>query len=101
MIDETKDRKKGKSTDYVERQYIGNLGKVDNGIVSVNAYGVLGTMTFPLMCKIFRPQKRLKPEDTYQTKIQLAKTIIQELKTFGFKFNLVLADSLYVPIRFS
>lgn len=95
VIDETGDRKKGKSTDYVDRQYIGNLGKIDNGIVSVNAYGILGTMTFPLMFKVFKPQRRLKPQDIYQTKIQLAKAIIQELKAFGFKFNLVLADSLY------
>lgn len=93
VIDETGDRKKGKSTEYVDRQYIGNLGKIDNGIVSVNAYGVQGTMTFPLMFKIFKPQKRLKPEDIYKTKIQLAKEIIQELQTFGFKFELVLADS--------
>jgi SRSO17 transposase len=41
VIDDTGDRKKGKTTDYVERQYIGNIGKVDNGIVSVNAYRVL------------------------------------------------------------
>ncbi len=95
VIDETGDRKKGKSTDYVDRQYIGNLGKIDNGIVSVNAYGVLGTMTFPLTFRVFKPRKRLKSEDIYQTKIQLAQEIIQELKEFGFKFNLVLADSLY------
>jgi SRSO17 transposase len=29
IIDETGDRKKGKTTDYVKRQYIGNLGKVE------------------------------------------------------------------------
>jgi SRSO17 transposase len=40
IINETGDRKKGKSTDYVKRQYIGNLGKVENGIVVVTAYGV-------------------------------------------------------------
>lgn len=40
IIDETGDRKKGKTTDYVDRQYIGNLGKIDDGIVSVNAYGI-------------------------------------------------------------
>ena len=44
VIDETGDKKKGKHTDYVARQYIGNLGKVENGIVSVNAYGVLGDL---------------------------------------------------------
>lgn len=41
IIDETGDRKKGKKTDYVSRQYIGNLGKVENGIVAVTAYGLI------------------------------------------------------------
>lgn len=31
IIDETGDRKKGDDTDYVKRQYIGNLGKIENG----------------------------------------------------------------------
>ncbi|HEY9706016.1 MAG TPA: transposase [Allocoleopsis sp.] len=29
IVDETGDRKKGKTTDYVDRQYLGNLGKID------------------------------------------------------------------------
>ncbi|MEG4591149.1 transposase [Microcoleus sp. F8_C2] len=37
IIDETGERKKGKSTDYVSRQYLGKLGKIDNGIVAVTA----------------------------------------------------------------
>ena len=37
IIDETGDRKKGQHTDYVKRQYIGNLGKIENGIVAVTA----------------------------------------------------------------
>ncbi|WP_019487089.1 transposase, partial [Kamptonema formosum] len=36
IIDETGDPKKGNKTEYVARQYLGRLGKVDNGIVSVN-----------------------------------------------------------------
>lgn len=77
------------------RQYIGNLGKVDNGIVSVNAYGVLGDITFPLMFKVFKPRKQLQEKDQYKTKPQLAAEIIESLKEMGFCFNLVLADSLY------
>jgi SRSO17 transposase len=46
-IDETGDQKKGKSTDYVTSQYIGNLGKIENGIVSVNAYSVVDGITYP------------------------------------------------------
>jgi SRSO17 transposase len=45
-IDETGDKKKGTTTDYVAHQCIGNLGKIENGIVSVNAYGVLDEITF-------------------------------------------------------
>jgi len=31
---------KGDTTDYVKRQYIGNLGKIENRIVAVTAYGL-------------------------------------------------------------
>lgn len=95
IIDETGDKKKGDSTDYVARQYIGNLGKVDQGIVSVNAYGVLGTIVFPLTFKVFKPQSTLLADDTYKTKPQLAGEIISELLNLGFKFDVVLADCLY------
>ena len=53
IIDETGDRKKGNTTDYVQRQYIGNLGKVEKGIVAVTAFGVLDQMTLPLMFSVF------------------------------------------------
>jgi SRSO17 transposase len=51
-LDETGDRKKGHTTDDVARQSIGNLHTLANGIVSVNAYGVLGATTFPLLFRI-------------------------------------------------
>ena len=93
-IDETGDKKKGKSTDYTARQYIGNLGKTENGIVSVNAYGVVEGLTYPLMFKIFKPRSCLKVADKYKTKPELAIEILQELKALGLKIKLVLADSL-------
>ena len=48
IIDEIGDRKKGDTTTYVKCQYIGNLGKIENGIVAVTAYGVWKDITFPL-----------------------------------------------------
>ncbi len=93
-IDETGDEK-GKSTDYVARQYIGNLGKTENGIVSVNAYAVVKGITYPLMFKIFKPKKCLKQGDKYQTKPELAIKIIREVRAWGLKIKLVLADSMY------
>jgi len=35
VIDETGDRKDGHKTAHVARQYLGNRGKIDNGVVSV------------------------------------------------------------------
>jgi SRSO17 transposase len=57
-IDETGDRKKGKTTDYVAHHYIGNLGKLENGIVSVNAYGILDQITFPFLFKVAETQNQ-------------------------------------------
>jgi len=94
-IDETGDRKKGKTTDYAASQYIGNIHGLANGVVSVNAYGVLDTVTFPLACRIDKPERRLKPGDVFKSKPQLAVELIQELATQGFHFSVVLADSLY------
>ena len=94
VIDETGDRKKGKKTDYVARQYLGSVGKIDNGIVSVNAYGVYCNITFPLIVKVFKPKGTLLSSDKYQTKIELAAEIITELMNEGFNIKLVLADSL-------
>jgi len=95
VIDETGDRKKGKKTDYVARQYLGSVGKVDNGIVSVNAYGVYSNITFPLSVKVFKPKGTIKEGDKYKTKIELASEMIIELIESGFNIELVLADSLY------
>lgn len=79
-IDETGDKKKGKTMDYVARQYISNLGKIDNGIVAVTSYGVLEKITFPLLFEVFKPQTRLKAMDSYQTKPQMAVGMVRELK---------------------
>lgn len=95
IIDETGDKKKGDTTDYVKRQYIGNLGKTDNGIVAVTAYAVLSGMTFPLIFEVYKPKERLLPGDHYLTKPEIAAKMLKELQSMGFKFNLVLADSLY------
>src|SRR5260221_6254850 len=94
-IDETGDRKKGKTTDDAAHQYIGNVHTLANGVVSVNAYGVRDTVTFPLAFRLFKPRRRLKAGDVYKSKPQLAVELIQELAAQGFHFSVVLADSLY------
>jgi SRSO17 transposase len=72
---------------------IGNLGKVENGIVAVTAYGIFKGMTFPLLSEVYKPKSRLKEGDEYKSKPQIAGEIIKRLKKLGFKIKLVLADS--------
>lgn len=77
------------------KQYIGNLGKTERGIVSVNAYGLVNGLTYPLLFKIFKPKGCIKPGESYKTKPQLAIEILQEINEFRFQIKLVLADSLF------
>lgn len=94
-IDETGDVKKGQATDYASKQYIGNLGCTANGVVSVNAYAVVDELTYPLLFRIYKPKRRLKPEDVYKTKPEIAVELIREIHQMGFVIERVLADSMY------
>ncbi|MEG4208314.1 hypothetical protein QUA20_31105 [Microcoleus sp. Pol7_A1] len=81
----TGDPKKGKATDYVARQYLWRLGKIDNGIVAVVSYGLVDGLTFPLMFEIYQPKKRLKLKYSYLRKPLLASQMIREIKAMGLK----------------
>ena len=95
IIDGSGDRKKENTTAYIKRQYIGNFGKIENGIVAVTAYGVWKNITFPLTFEVYKPEERLEPGDVYRSKPQIAAQMIRDLRAMGFKFKLVLADCLY------
>ncbi len=95
IIDETGDKKKGRKTDYVSRQYLGKLGKIDNGIVAVTAWGLINGITFPLIFEVYKPKERLLAGDPYRSKPEIAAPMVQEIKQWGFDIELVLADSQY------
>ena len=61
----------------------------------MNVYGVVDGITYPLMFKIYKPKSRLKANDEYQSKPQLAVQLVQEIQSLGFVIERVLADSLY------
>jgi len=48
-----------------------------------------------LLFEVYKPKERLKPADIYRSKPEIAAGMIRELKAMGFRFKLVLADSLY------
>lgn len=86
-IDETGDRKKGHTTDYISHHYIGNLGKLEHGMVSFNAYGILDQITFSLRVPGLQPRPRLKPGESYKTRPELAVEIIEELRASGISLQ--------------
>ena len=67
LIDEIGDCKKGKSTDYVKRQYIGNVGKKENDIVAATAYGLVDGMILPLTFEVYKLRGRLKSKSKQTT----------------------------------
>lgn len=77
IFDETGDKKKGRKPDYVKRQYIGNLGKIENGIVAVTAWGLFRGMTFPLIAKVYKLREKLKEGYEYKSKPKIGGEIIQ------------------------
>ncbi len=94
-IDETGDRKKGKTTDYAAHQYIGNLHTLANGVVSVNAYGVLGTVTFPLPSASSSPGRASSRAMSTRASRSSRSSWSRSWLALGFRFSVVLADSLY------
>ena len=52
-------------------------------------------MILPLCFEGYKPKERLKPADEYRSKPQIAAKMIRALQAMGFRFELVLADSLY------
>ena len=80
---------------YVNRQYLGKLGKIDNGIVAVTAWGLSDGITFPLLFEVYKPKARLLNTDTYRSKPEIAAQMVREIKQMGFEIELVLADSQY------
>jgi SRSO17 transposase len=52
-------------------------------------------MILPLSFEVYKPRERLKEGEEYYSKPQIAAAMIRDLQALGFKFERVLADSLY------
>src|SRR5689334_14046546 len=57
VVDDTGDRKDGTATEHVGRQYLGSLGKTDNGIVAVTPSGPMGGCTIRCTSRPTRPRR--------------------------------------------
>ena len=98
IIDETGDRKDGTKTAHVAHQYLGSVGRIANGIVSVTSLWADEDVYYPLHVAPYTPAKRLakgKDDPAFRTKPQLAVELIDAAIEAGFTFRAVVADCLY------
>jgi SRSO17 transposase len=96
VIDETGDRKDGQHTAHVGRQYLANLGKVDNGVVSVTSLWADERVYYPLDVEPYTPAHWFeagKADPAFRTKPELA--LEQRSVAAGIAFRAVVADSVY------
>ena len=98
VLDDTGDRKAGTKTAYVARQYLGSVGKIDNGIVAVTTVWADEHVYYPLHLQPYTPASRLprgKADPTFRTKPQLAEALVDAAVAAGVPFRAIVADCFY------
>lgn len=106
VIDETSCQKWGEHTPGVQRQYLGCLGKVDNGIVTVHVGVAKGRFQALLDAELYLPESwdadrprcraaGIPDEVRYRPKWQIALDQLIRLKRNGLSFDWLVFDEGY------
>jgi SRSO17 transposase len=98
VIDDTGDRKDGTATAHVARQYLGSVGKIDNGIVAVTSLWADARCYWPVHAVPYTPAARFpagERDPRFKTKPQLAVELVQAAQQAGVRFRAVVADCAY------
>jgi SRSO17 transposase len=98
IIDETGDRKDGTQTAHVGRQYLGNRGKIENGVVSVGSLWADEGVYAPLGVEPYTPERWFaggKADPAFRTKPQIALDLVDQAIAQDWPFRAVVADCLY------
>jgi SRSO17 transposase len=98
VIDETGDRKDGKATAHVGHQYLGGIGKIANGVVSVSSVYADERLYYPLEVQPYTPSHHFeggKADSAFRTKPQIALELVDRAVQMGIPFRAVVADILY------
>jgi SRSO17 transposase len=98
VIDETGDRKDGHHTAHVGRQYLANLGKIDNGVVSVSSLWADERVYYPVDVEPYTPAHYFpkgKKDPQFRTKLKIAVELVRQAVQAHLPFRAVVADSFY------
>ncbi|NCR24697.1 MAG: transposase, partial [Microcystis aeruginosa L111-01] len=88
IVDDSGHRKSGNLTAGVGRQYLGEIGKTDNGIVAVTTHLYDGKKSLPLDIEIYQPASSLKEgkeDKEFQKKPEIAIDLIDRSLTRGYR----------------
>lgn len=98
VIDDSGDRKDGVKTAHIGRQWLGRLGKVDNGVVTVTSLWSDGRVYYPSHAEPYTPAKHFpkgKNDPGFRTKLAIGAQLARRAVAAGFAFRAVVADSAY------
>src|SRR6266540_3508565 len=100
VVDDSGDRKDGHATAHVARQYLGSVGKTDNGIVAVPTLWADERVYYPLHVVPYTPAGRLpggSHDPEFVTKPEIAVDLVARAVAAGVRFAVVVADCFYGP----
>jgi SRSO17 transposase len=86
VVDDTGDRKDGTATAHTGHQYLGSVGKIENGIVAVTTLWADERVYYPLHVVPYTPAGRLphgRSDPAFRTKPQLAAALAGQARPPG------------------
>jgi SRSO17 transposase len=98
IIDDSGHRKSGNFTDGVGRQYVGEIGKTDNGIVVVTTHLYDGRKSLPLDIELYQHADSLlegKQDSEFEKKPELAIKLVDLTLSRGYQPGIVIIDAGY------
>jgi hypothetical protein len=98
VIDEHGDRKWGKHTAHVGRQWLANIGKTESGVVSVSSLWADEKIYWPVNFEPYTPAHHFgggKEDPKFRTKLKIASQLVEQAAEVGVPFRAVVADSFY------
>jgi hypothetical protein len=98
VIDEHGDRKWGKHTAHVGRQWLANIGKTESGVVSVTSLLADERVYYPVDFEPYTPAHHFdggKNDPQFRTKLKIASELVELAVQRSIPFRTVVADSFY------
>ncbi|GAA0639080.1 IS701 family transposase [Kutzneria viridogrisea] len=97
-IDDSGDRKDGKTTAHVGSQWLGRYGKTDRGIVTVTTLWADENLYYPLHAVPYTPASYFpkgKNDPEFRTKLQIGASLARDAHAAGVAFRAVVADAAH------